>query len=199
MSTQPKPSLTPAEYLAIERGAEYKSEYYAGEMFAMAGASWEHNQIVANLVRTLGNVLDGSPCQAVPSDMRVKVEETGLYTYPDVVVVCEEPQFEDKVFDTLLNPTVLVEVLSESTEKYDRGKKTGHYRRLESLREYLLVAQDEPRVEHYTRRDDGDWVLSDAIGLEAVVKLAAAGAGLTLAEIYARVQFPEPGTPAAVS
>ncbi len=189
MSTQPTPQLTPAEYLALERSAEIKGEYFDGEIFAMAGASRAHNLIVGNLIRELGNQLRKGPCEVYPSDMRVKVDLTGLYTYPDVVVVCDEPRFEDEHGDTLLNPTLLIEVLSESTEKYDRGKKSSHYRRLPSLKEYLLVSQEEPHLEHYARQDDDHWLLTEATGEEARIELPALQATIALAEVYARVTF----------
>ncbi len=189
MSTRPKPSVSPAEYLAIERAAQYKSEYYRGEVFAMTGASREHNLIVGNLVGELRQALRGGPCEVYPSNMRVKIDATGLYTYSDVVVACNELEFEDKQVDTLLNPTLLVEVLSESTERYDRGKKSGHYRQLASLNEYLLVSQDEPHVEHYVRQNDGHWLLIEASGLKASIELPAIDACLQLSEIYARVTF----------
>ncbi len=192
MSTQPVPLLSPSQYLVIERAADRKSEYYAGEMFAMAGTSRAHNLIVANLIASLHSLFRGGPCEVYPSDMRVKVDATGLYTYPDVVVVCDKPEFEDAHVDTLLNPTLLIEVLSDSTEKYDQGKKSRHYRRLESLQEYLLISQYEPRVEHYARQDDGHWILTDAAGPEATVPLAAIDAELLLSEVYARVDFIKP-------
>ena len=140
MSSLPKARFTPEEYLALERQAEYRSEFFHGEIFAMAGASREHNLIAGNVSRELGNQLKGRPCETYQSDMRVKVSDTGLYTYPDVVVACGELAFEDDEVDTLLNPTLLIEVLSESTESYDRGKKFGYYRTIQSLAEYLLVA-----------------------------------------------------------
>ncbi len=189
MSTQPAPSLSPSQYLEIERAAEYKSEYYAGEMFAMTGASRSHNLIVGNLIANLHHLLRDGPCEVYPSDMRVKVDKTGLYTYPDVVVACDKPEFEDANVDTLLNPTLLIEVLSDSTEKYDQGKKSRHYRRLESLQEYLLISQSEPRVEHYARQKDGHWIVTDAAGPEASVQLAATESDLLLSEVYARVEF----------
>ena len=142
MSAIPKPSLTPQEYLARERRATEKSEYYRGEIFAMAGASFEHSLIKDNLARESGNQLKDKPCRVITSDLRIKVNATGLYTYPDAVIVCDEPKFEDAQVDTLLNPRVIVEVLSDSTEKYDRGGKFAHYRQIPSLQEYVLVAQD---------------------------------------------------------
>jgi len=189
MSTQPTQRLTPAEYLALERSAEIKGEYFDGEIFAMAGASREHNLIVSNLVGELREKLRSSPCEVYSNDMRVKVDATGLYTYPDVVVACHKPEFEDEHVDTLLNPTLLIEVLSESTEKYDRGKKSGHYRQLTSLKEYLLVSQDEPHVEHYARQGDGHWLLTEATGVEASIELPAVSAELRLSEVYSRVTF----------
>ena len=151
MSAVPKGFLTPQEYLAQERRAELKSEYYRGEVFAMAGATFEHTLIKDNFAREAGNQMKGRPCVVLTSDMRVKVDPTGLYTYPDAAIVCDGPRFEDNVFDTLLNPQVVMEVLSDSTEKYDRGAKFRHYRQIASLKEYLLVAQDRPLVERYTR------------------------------------------------
>src|SRR4051812_40698878 len=138
MSTQPKPHLTPEQYLEIERAAEYKSEYFDGEMFAMSGAREAHNVVAMNIGAELREQLRQKPCRVYPSDMRVRVSSTGLYTYPDVVAVCDKPQFADEVTDTLLNPVLVVEVLSPSTEAYDRGRKFDHYKTIESLREYLL-------------------------------------------------------------
>lgn len=182
--------LTPEAYLAREAAAEVRSEYFRGEVFAMAGGSPAHNRIAANLIREIDTLLLDGPCVTYTSDQRVKVEATGLYTYPDVVVVCGEPQFEEGAEGTLLNPTLLIEVLSPSTEGYDRGTKFAHYRRLESLREYLLVAQDRPRVERHLRRGDV-WELSEFDGLEAVLTLETAPGGIPLARIYNRVELPE--------
>jgi len=196
MSALAKPRLTPEEYLARERKAEFKSEYFAGETFAMAGAREPHILVVTNLVRELSSQLESRPCKVYSSDMRVRVSPTGLYTYPDVTVVCGRPQFEDEERDTLLNPTVLVEVLSESTQKYDRGKKFDHYRRIKSLREYVLIAQDECRVERFERRQNGNWLLSVMARMEDTLKLSAIGCELPLSEIYAKVEFPEEQHPA---
>ncbi len=150
MSAQPKTFLTPEQYLEIERRAEYKSEYYRGEMFAMVGAKWNHNLIVARLISQFDQQLRSRPCSVTPSDMRVRVSATGLYTYPDVVEVCGPPQFLDDERDTLLNPTLIAEVPSPSTEAYDRGRKFEHYRSLESLAEYLLVGSQRVSAELYT-------------------------------------------------
>ena len=187
MSSQTKTLLTPAEYLAIERSAEYKSEYYAGEMFAMVGASREHNIIVANLVRRMAEQLDARPCELYPNDMRVRIPATGLYTYPDVVVVCDEPQFEDDHVDTLLNTVLIIEVLSPSTEAYDRGKKFEHYQQIPSLVEYLLVAQEPYRVEQFARQGAAQWLYSAAQRPEDVGSLNSIGCTLTLADVYAKV------------
>ena len=189
MSTIPVRRSTPSEYLAIERAADHRSEFFRGEMFAMAGASYAHNLIVSNLVRELGNRTKGGPCQTLSSDMRLLVEETGLYTYPDALVICDPPEFVDDRRDTLVNPTIVLEVLSKSTEVYDRGKKSSHYRQLASLREYMLVSQDEARIEHYARQPDGHWLLTDAVGLDSSLSLPTLSCEIPLAEIYARVEF----------
>ena len=190
MSTQPKTFLTPEHYLAIEREAEYKSEYYQGEMFAMAGAGWVHNLLVANLIAGLHPQLRSRPCRVCPSDMRVRVRATGLYTYPDVVVVCGEPQFLDERRDTLLNPSLLIEVLSPTTEAYDRGQKFEHYRSIESLREYLLVASDRVHVDQYTCQADGRWLLTSADRLEDSLDLQSIGCRLALLDLYEKTDLP---------
>ncbi len=193
MSRPAEQFITPADYLALERRAETKSEYLNGHIYAMSGASQEHNTIVFNLARRIGNQLDGKPCRGYVNDMRVKVNPTGLYTYPDVIVVCGEPRFEDADVDTLLNPKVIIEVLSDSTETYDRSGKFAHYRALESLTDYLLVAQNQPRIEHFARQADRSWRYSVADGLEAEIKIATIDCVLRLAEVYERVTFPEVG------
>jgi Uma2 family endonuclease len=191
MSTQPKPWYTPEEYLALERDSETKHEYFDGEIFAMVGATEPHVWIVSNLVFRLMGQLRDRPCKVYASDMRVKVSATGLYTYPDLAIVCGEREFEDDRRDTLLNPQVIIEVLSPSTEAYDRGKKFGHYRRIESLAEYLLVAQDTPRVERYLRQPDGDWLLHEAARMEDTVSLPTIQCELRLADVYDGVEFGE--------
>jgi Uma2 family endonuclease len=187
VSSRPEPWISPEQYLAAERLAETRSEYLDGQVFAMSGASLPHNRIVVNLVVELGRQLKGGPCSVLASDMRLRVPSTGLYTYPDVTVVCGEPQLEDEHFDTLLNPTVLIEVLSPSTERYDRGRKGVHYRRIASLAEFLLVAQDEPRVERYRRQGEGEWVLTEVSGLEESVALDSLGCVFALRDVYDRV------------
>jgi Uma2 family endonuclease len=187
---------TPEHYLALERQAQHRSEYINGCIFAMAGASRQHNLIAGNVFGELRAQLRGRPCEVYINDMRVKISITGLYTYPDVVALCGDPVFEDAHVDTLLNPGVIIEVLSDSTEAYDRGEKFAHYRRLKSLRHYVLIAQDKVRVEHYVRQGE-QWVLSEASALDSTVPLASIGCEVVLREIYERVEFPgnEVGSP----
>jgi Uma2 family endonuclease len=189
VSTQPKTLLTPEEYLDIERKAERKSEYFSGEMFAMAGAMEAHNLLVTNLVAGLHEQLRSKPCRVYPSDMRVRVSATGLFTYPDVIAVYGEPRFLGDQGDTLLNPDLLVEVLSPSTEAYDRGRKFEQYKSLESLREYLLVASDRVHADLYTRQADGRWLLTSADRMEESLTLESVGAQITLADLYEKVEL----------
>jgi Uma2 family endonuclease len=191
MASQLKPYYTPEEYLALERAAEYRSEYLDGEIFAMSGASEAHNTIAMNIVRHLGNQFEGRPCRVFASDMRVRVTPGRMYTYPDVVAVCGPRQFAEDQRDTLLNPTVVFEVLSPSTEAYDRGAKLAHYWRLASLTDYVLVAQDRMRVEHFARQGDG-WFVTAAESPDETLRLAALDAELVLRAIYTNVEFPAP-------
>lgn len=195
MALQRKTSsaLTPEEYLRQEREAETKSEYWNGEVYAMAGATRTHNRITVNTLISLGNQLKGSRCTLYPSDMRVKVQTTGLYTYPDLTIVCGRERFEGRRNETLLNPTAIVEVLSPSTEAYDRGVKFVHYRQLPSLTDYLLMAQEKPAVDHFVRQADGNWLLVAYAGLEALVQLANIGCVLALADVYDKVEWGEAG------
>jgi len=179
--------LTEEEYLRIERAAQTRSEFWDGEMFAMAGGSPRHSRICVNLIRQLGNRLEGSGCALFNSDLRVKIEAVRAYTYPDVSIVCGEPQIEQG--DLLVNPTVVVEVLSPSTEIYDRGQKSEFYRRIPSLREYLLVTQWKPHIEHYFRRPGGEWSVRDVAGLETALALGSLGIEVPLSAIYAGVDF----------
>lgn len=192
----PRVTYTPAEYLARERLAETKSEYLNGEIIAMSGASRRHNLIVGNLGSELNQQLRRRPCETYIGDMRVRVTATGLYTYPDVVVACPPIEFEDAEVDTLLNPVVIVEVLSPSTEAYDRGARFRQYRRLESLKEYVLVSQDAPRIERYVRQGDL-WVLSEVSGLDAELALETIACSVRLADIYDKVQPLGDGQPVA--
>jgi Uma2 family endonuclease len=189
MSSHAHARLTAEEYLALERQAPYKSEYGNGEIFAMSGASRRHNLIALNIGAELRAQLKQRPCEVYTSDMRVKISRTGIYTYPDVVVVCEEPVFEDAEVDTLLNPTVLVEVLSKSTEDYDRGGKFEHYRTLASLQEYLLVAQERCHVVHYVRQPDHTWLLAETYDMHDGVHLPSIHCDLLLSEVYAKVRL----------
>ncbi|MDQ7781808.1 MAG: Uma2 family endonuclease [Desulfomonilaceae bacterium] len=188
----PQPHYTAEEYLALERKAEYKSEFVNGMIVALAGASRSHSTIVFNLACVLGPQLVGRQCEAYVSDMRVRVTSTGLYTYPDLVAVCGEALFDDEHADTLLNPTVIVEVLSPSTEAYDRGEKFAHYRRLESLQEYVLVSQDKVRIESFVRKG-AQWLLSEASDLDDTVRLESIGCDLVLRDVYDKVRFAESG------
>ncbi len=181
--------VNPEEYLRLERQAEYKSEYLNGEIFAMGGASEAHNLIAGNIFGELRQQLKDRPGRAYVSDMRVKVRATGLYTYPDVVVVCDEPEFEDAEVDTLLNPTTLIEVLSPSTERYDRIAKTSYYRTIDSLAEHLLVAQGEIRLEQYIRQPNGQWVLFEHLNVDSTVKVASIECTLKLSDVYDRITF----------
>jgi len=187
----PKPlgRLTEAEYLQIERAAEFKSEFFEGEMFAMAGGTPKHSLISTNLAAEFRNRLKDQACVAYNADLRIKVEATGLLTYPDVSVICGPLKFAEGTDDTAVNPTVLVEVLSDSTEAYDRGKKFEHSRRIPTLREYLLVSQREPRIEQFIRQPDGRWLLTEAEGLETVLELPSLRISIPLREVFAKVTF----------
>ena len=190
MSAQALQQLTPQEYLELERRSETKHEFVNGEMFDMAGASRSHNLIVTNIVRELSLQLKGRRCEVYPNDMRVHIPDTGMYTYPDAVVACGTPRMADDKRDTLLNPTALFEALSSSTEAYDRGAKAAHYRRISSLRHYVLIAQDAPHIECYTRQDESRfWYLTEADGLEAEIALTEIACVLKLAEVYDKVEF----------
>ncbi len=180
--------FTPEEYLARERKALNKSEYRDGRIYAMPGASRAHNLITVHVTGELYIQLRTRSCEVYPSDMRVKVSAGGLYTYPDVIVVCDEPRFEDGHFDTLLNPTVLIEVLSPSTAAYDRGEKFRRYQYLDSLCEYILISQDRVQVEHYLRQEDG-WELTEFRSLSDVFQLVSIRCELSLQAIYAKVNF----------
>jgi len=189
MSAQPQPRLTPEQYLEIERAAEFRNEYFDGRMYAMSGGSHPHAIVIGNLIRQLGNALVKRRCLVTPIDLRVRVAPAGLYTYPDVVVVCGEPRYADNQIDTLLNPMLLIEMLSPSTEAYDRGFKSAQYRTIESLQEYALVSQAEPRVEVFRRQEGGHWLLSEFVGLEAVCRLDSVGASVAVAEVYDNATF----------
>lgn len=189
MFQQIQPYITPQEYLRLERQSEYKSEYVNGQIFAMTGASRKHNLITTNISRELSLQLKGRPCEVYAVDMRVKVRATGLYTYPDVAVACGEPEFEDDFVDTLLNPTLLIEVLSPSTERYDRIAKSSYYRTIDSLTEHLLVAQDEIRIEQYVKQSNGQWSLFEYLTIDSNARLPSIDCSLLLGEVYDRISF----------
>jgi Uma2 family endonuclease len=183
--------MSAREYLVAERAAEGKHEYLAGEVFAMAGASARHNGIVANLVALLGQALRDGPCRVFPSDLKIHVPASDLFTYPDVSIVCGDLAFYEGTTDVVTNPKVLVEVLSASTERYDRGEKAEAYRAIPSVVEHLLVAQGKPRIEHYSRQSDGSWIFREA-HVAGSITLSSVGALLPVDEVYRRVfELPE--------
>jgi Uma2 family endonuclease len=190
MSTQPKTFLTPEQYLEIERQAERKSEYWQGEMFAMAGASESHNLITTNTTAQIRPQLRARNCRLYSGDMRIRVSATVLYTYPDLVVACEAPQFLDARRDTLLNPTLIVEVLSPSTEGYDRGRKFERYQTVDSLQQYLLVASERIHADLFTRQPGGRWLLTAAGSIEDALNLDSIGCRIALRDTYEQVEFP---------
>jgi len=183
--------FTSAEYLELEETAGFKSEYYDGRIYAMSGATRAHNLITLNAVSEIRSRLKGRPCEAYVGDMRVLVSDVGLYTYPDVVVVCGEPQFTNAQQTTLLNPTLLIETLSPTTESYDRGNKFAMYRQLASLQTYVLISQDTPRIERYDRQGE-QWLLTEAVGLESTLLLPVIDCTLSLREVYDRIDFSAP-------
>jgi Uma2 family endonuclease len=194
---QPAGRTSAREYLERERGSETKHELVNGIVVAMAGASPRHNAIVGNVIGLLRQVLRDRPCLVLASDQRVHVESTGLYTYPDATVICERARFHADDSDTLLNPTVILEVLSPSTEAYDRGAKFAHYRSIASLQECVLVSQPERRVEHYRRLESGQWILTEYVGDEAKVALPALACETPLAELYAKTELLDDADPPA--
>lgn len=187
MQSVPKHRVSSVEYLARERAAEAKHELVNGEIVAMSGASPVHNLITMNLGRRLGELVAAKPCVVLSSDQRVHVPATGLFAYPDLTVVCGRPELHPEDDHTLVNPMVIVEVLSESTEAYDRGAKFAHYQSIASLEEYVLVSTGEKRVEHYRRQGSGQWLLTVHVGDEARVAFPALGGDLPLSSVYEKV------------
>ena len=177
------------DYLIAERAATEKHEYYKGEIFAMSGASLRHNRIQINLILGIGNLLKGKSCEIFGSDLRVHIPPNSLFTYPDAVIVCGEPQLLDDAQDTVLNPTVIFEVLSPSTQSYDRGDKFKLYRDIPSLHAYILVATDKPGVEQYCKRSDGTWTLQEFTDTEAAISINSINCTLLMAQIYEGVAF----------
>ncbi len=183
--------LTSKEYLVYERKAESKSEYVYGELVAMAGASRAHNQISANIVRILGNQLMESPCSVYASDMKIKVEQTENYFYPDIIIACEPEKYEDEKTDVLLNPVIIMEILSASTEAHDRGGKFADYQLIHSLVEYTLISQEFQRVENFKRQDDKTWLYSQFRSNDEILMMDSVGCELPIAEIYRKVNLRE--------
>lgn len=183
--------MTEAEYLKFERSSDTKHEYIDGHVYDMAGASEAHSLITVNLITSLRTQLKGSPCKVYSSDMRIKVPATGLHTYPDLSVMYGEAEFADDEFDTLVNPTLLIEVLSPSTESYDRGKKFQQYRLLPSLKEYLLVSQDSARIERFLVQEADFWQFNDVQGLTSDIHLPSIDCTLSFSEVYDLVTFDE--------
>lgn len=194
MLTQPIQAYSFADYLAVEREAiDEKHEYVDGQVFAMTGASYAHNLIAGNLLRCLGNRV-ADTCAVLPSDMRLRIEAANACLYPDVTVLCDEPRFHDNRKDVLLNPLLVAEVLSPSTEGYDRGGKFALYRQVASLRHYLVVAQDRHDINLFTRQPDGRWVLDAYRDADAVIALPELACEIGLGDIYAQVVFPSDTT-----
>lgn len=187
MSVNTTPTVTAEEYLAADRAASFRSEFVNGEVFAMSGGRLAHAQLILQVGRELANALEDGPCIVTVSEMRLQVASGETYVYPDVMVVCGEPVYGEGHRDILTNPSVVVEVLSESTEKWDRGGKFAQYRRVASLREYVLVSQDAMRVEWFTREGDGAWTYREAVGPEGVVRLEGLGVSLGLGRVYRKV------------
>ncbi|MEZ4658526.1 MAG: Uma2 family endonuclease [Caldilineaceae bacterium] len=181
--------ISPQEYLELERKSATKHEYINGWMVEIAGASRKHNLIVGNIIYVVMSQLRGRSGEAYPSDMRICVPATGLYTYPDVTVVADKAELEDAANDILLNPTIIFEVLSSATEGYDRGEKFQNYRTVESLQEYVVVAQDTYHVEHFVRQPNGQWLFSETSSLNETIHLPSVGCDLPLAEIYNKVEI----------
>lgn len=190
MTTQPTSTLlTPDEYLAVERESEFRSEYVDGVVYAMTGASLNHIQVVSNVTAELVVQLRGRPCRTLSNEMKVRMPDSRRFFYPDVTVVCGEPQFHDERTDTILNPVLIIEVLSPSTEAFDRGLKFQSYQKLESLREYVLVAQDKHVVEQYVRQSGEKWTYSATIGRESSLSLPSVECTLNLQSVYDRVDL----------
>lgn len=185
--------LSLEEYMVQEREAAFRSEYWNGVMVAMAGGSPAHNRIARNIARRLGNQLDGTPCEPFASETRVRVSACNAYFYPDISIVCGEARYDTDEAETVLNPSVIMEVLSSGTEAADRGRKFACYRSLPSLQYYVLLEQQMPSLDLYIRQEDGHWLLVPVSGLEASLTIYAAGVSLPFAEIYERVDFPDTG------
>lgn len=186
---KPQPYITEEEYLAFDRASTTKYEYYNGRIYAMTGAKEPHNLINGNTLATLHSQLRQKPCRIYASDMRVKVTKTGLNTYPDIVIICGQPQFTDSTRDTVTNPVVIIEILSDSTERYDRGTKFQNYRTIDTLRDYILIAQDHHHIEHFSRQDGGLWVLQEATSDTDSIRILSIECTLSVQDVYEKVEF----------
>ncbi|MBC7388997.1 MAG: Uma2 family endonuclease [Opitutaceae bacterium] len=184
-----KPFISPEEYLLAERNAFEKSEYFNGEIFAMAGATKEHNRIVSSVIGEFTSHLKGKRCNTYPGDMRILVSENGLYTYPDLIVVCGKEEYLDNEFDTLLNPSIIVEVLSQSTKDYDMGSKFMLYRSLPSLKEYITISSLEFHVEKHIKNPDNSWTLFETHGIENSVYVDSIDLNLKMTDIYYNLEW----------
>ena len=189
MSAGAQPTLSPAEYLAVDRAAEVRHEYVDGLMVAMSGGTGRHSLLIGAVSRLLGNELMDRPCAVSVTELRLQVAQGAAFLFPDIMVICGPFQYSDGPKDTVLNPTIIVEVLSGSTERWDRVGKFARYRMVPTLREYVLVSQDEMCIEWYSRRDDGEWAYSAAIGLDATCHLASLNIGLSLADVYSKIDL----------
>ena len=191
MVAQTKPEFSPDEYLALEREASAKSEFLCGGIYAMTGGSPQHARIAASVIASMVVQLKGKPCSVYSSDLRIASANSTLITYPDVSIVCGEPAFHDSKKDVVTNPVVLVEVLSDSTEAYDRGKKFTYYRTIESLQDYILVSQKEPMIDLYSRETNGTWRIQSITGLEpeAAIDVPSIACRLLLSDVYDGIEF----------
>ena len=195
MSALPRRTFTPEEYAMLEEKAAYKSQYVGGEIFAMAGVQPWHDAVVQNLTGMFYVRFRGRPCRSFSADMKIRAKAGDLWTYADLSALCGAPMFDTSAKpQSLLNPQVIFEILSPSTEDFDRGDKFERYKRIESLTDYVLVASEKMRVEHYIRQDGGGWLYREHHEGADLLKLTCVEAELPLAEIYERVTFPEPGT-----
>lgn len=189
-----KPRISVAEYLDLERESDIRHEYHDGEMLAMAGGSVKHSQIASNALITIGTALRGRPCRPHGSDLKVSIPSELRFVYPDITIVCGPPAIDPRASqsEAVTNPTVVIEVLSPSTQKYDRTLKFEYYRALESLKEYVLIASDEARIETFCRREDGSWAFRSWTGLEAQIPIESVRVTVPASEIYAGVEFDDP-------
>ncbi len=195
MTALPKRKLTAAEYLEIDRKAEIRSEFYDGVMYEMHRVGIDHNSIKQNLVGELGSHLKGGPCRSLSSTQRVYIERTGMFAYPDILVVCKPIELAGCDANTIVNPRIIFEVLSPSTERYDREVKLRHYGQIESLQEYILVSQDIPQIHRLVRQADGTWSLKVFHGIEETFSLTSLPIEIPLADVYSNVEFPAVAPP----